>query len=602
MTPERGSTETGSQRVEGEMRREGVAVSAGIAIGRAFLVGRDLIKEPRYHVEADDVDTEIARLRRALSASDKQLEKIKNKLASTESSSDFHIITAHQLMLHDEHIVDATVGYIQDELINAEWALRKAVDDIRGVFDAIDDDYFRERRSDIDFVGERVLRNLLGKETGPLKPPPDAIVVAYDLSPADTAQLHKHAVAGLITDAGGKTSHTAIIARAHELPAVVGLEDITEIVLDDDLLIVDGQNGVVIINPLPTTVATYRDQQRDQLLAEAVLLGNKDLPATTRDGVTVQLYANIDGPDELDGALEHGAVGIGLYRTEYLFMVDDQVPDEEKHYQTAVEVLTRMAGRPVTMRTFDLGADKLAGFLQEAALDEVNPALGLRSIRLCLADLGQPLFRSQLRGLLRASAHGPLRIMFPMISGVGELRAAQAAIEAVKAELRAEGQAFDEQIRVGIMIEMPSAALIADLLAKECAFFSIGTNDLIQYTMAVDRVNELVSYLYEPLHPALLRLVRDTAIAARAAGIPVSICGEMAADVLVAPVLVGLGLTELSMSAVSIPEVKGVIRATTMSDLERLVAQVLTLPTAAEIRTAVAAYLDGIGLKPGGSR
>ena len=579
------------------MRRVGVAVSAGIAIGRAFLVGRDLIKEPRYHVEADDVDTEIARLRRAIASSDKQLEKIKGKLAASESSSDFHIITAHQLMLHDEHIVDATIGYIQDELINAEWALRKAVEDIRGVFDAIDDDYFRERRSDIDFVGERVLRNLLGKDTGPLKPPPDAIVVAYDLSPADTAQLHKHAVAGLITDAGGKTSHTAIIARAHELPAVVGLEDITEIVLDDDLLIVDGQAGVVIVNPLPATVAAYREQQRDQMLAEAVLLGNKDLPATTRDGVQIQLYANIDGPDELEGALEHGAVGIGLYRTEYLFMVGDQIPDEEMHYQTAVRVLTRMAGRPVTMRTFDLGADKLAGFLEEAALDEVNPALGLRSIRLCLADLGQPLFRHQLRGLLRASAHGPLRIMFPMISGVGELRAAKAAVEAVKAELRSESIAFDEEIKIGIMIEMPSAALIADMLAKECAFFSIGTNDLIQYTMAVDRVNELVSYLYEPLHPALLRLVRDTAIAARAAGIPVSICGEMAADGLVAPVLIGLGLTELSMSAVSIPEVKGIIRSTTMTDLEHLVAHVLTLPTAAEIRTAVAAHLASLGVK-----
>ena len=605
MTPERtdrGDRDARGERVEGEIRREGVAVSAGIAIGRAFLVGRDLIKEPRYHVEADDVDAEISRLRRALAASDKQLEKIKTKLAASESSSDFHIITAHQMMLHDEHIVDATVGYIQDELINAEWALRKAVDDIRGVFDAIEDDYFRERRSDIDFVGERVLRNLLGKETGPLKPPPDAIVVAYDLSPADTAQLHKHAVAGLITDAGGKTSHTAIIARAHELPAVVGLEDITEIVLDDDLLIVDGQAGIVIVNPLPTTVSEYRDQQRELMRAEAMLLGNRDLPAVTRDGVAVQLYANIDGPDELDGALEHGAMGIGLYRSEFLFMVSDRIPDEETHYRTAVEVLTRMAGKPVTMRTFDLGADKLAGFLEEAALDEVNPALGLRSIRLCLADLGQPLFRSQLRGLLRASAHGPLRIMFPMISGVGELRAAQAAIESVKAELRSEGVPFDEGIKVGIMIEMPSAALIADLLAKECAFFSIGTNDLIQYTMAVDRVNELVSYLYEPLHPALLRLVRDTSTAARAAGIPVSLCGEMAADPLVAPVLIGLGITELSMSAVSIPEVKGVIRSTTMADLEQLVAHVLTLPTAAEIRTAVAAHLAGLGVKVGAAR
>ncbi|MBK9031592.1 MAG: phosphoenolpyruvate--protein phosphotransferase [Myxococcales bacterium] len=597
-----GEREPSRERPTGEIRREGVAVSVGIAIGRAFLVGRDLIKEPRYHVEADDVDAEVARLHKAITSSDKQLAKIKSKLAEAEASSDFHIITAHQLMLHDEHLVDATIRYINGELINAEWALTKAVGDIRGVFDAIEDDYFRERRSDVDFVGERVLRNLLGKETGPLKPPPDAIVVAYDLSPADTAQLHKHAVAGLITDAGGKTSHTAIIARAHELPAVVGLEDITELVLDDDLLIVDGGAGVVIVNPTATTVGQYRDAQRKQVALEEQRLGNRDLPATTSDGVAIQLYANIDGPDEIDGALEHGAVGIGLYRTEYLFMGRDEIPDEETHYRTAVEVLERMAGRPVTMRTFDLGADKLAKFLEEVALDEVNPALGLRSIRLCLAELGQPLFRAQLRGLLRASAHGQLRIMFPMISGVGELRDAKAVIESVKTELRDAGIPFDEDVKVGIMIEMPAAAMIGDLLAKESAFFSIGTNDLIQYTMAVDRVNELVSYLYEPLHPALLRLLRDTAAAGREAGIPVSLCGEMAADPLAAMVLLGLGVTELSMSAVAIPEVKGVIRAVSLADLRVLVPRVMKLATATEIRAAVTAFAVELGVPAGSLR
>lgn len=590
-------TPRGDEGRKAELRREGVAVSAGIAIGRAFLVGRDLIKEPRYHIEADDVEAESARFHRAIAASDKQLEKIKTKLAASESESDFHIITAHQLMVKDEHLVDATLGYIRDELINAEWALRKAVDDIRGIFDAIEDDYFRERRSDIDFVGERVLRNLLGKDTGPLRPPPDAIVVAYDLSPADTAQLHKHAVAGLITDAGGKTSHTAIIARSHEIPAVVGLEDVTEVVEDDDLLIVDGMAGLVIINPTPATVGEFRDLQRRQAAIDAALLSNRDLPARTRDGTEVQLYANIDGPDEIEGALEHGAVGIGLYRTEYLFMIGDIVPTEDTHYQTAKDVLERMAGRSVTIRTFDLGADKLAGFLEEAKLDEANPALGLRSTRLCLSDLGKDLFRSQLRGLLRASAHGPLRIMFPMISGVAELRSVKTVVDEVKAELRAEGQAFDDGVKIGIMIEMPAAAIISDLLARESAFFSIGTNDLIQYTMAVDRVNELVSYLYEPLHPALLRLLRDTAKAAKAAGIPVSLCGEMAGDAIVAPVLVGLGLHELSMSAVSIPEVKGVIRATTLSDLERLVERILILPTATEIRDAVTDYLDDLGVQ-----
>ncbi len=586
-----------SERIErGEIRRQGIAVSAGIAIGRAYLVGRDSVKTPRHHIEAEEIEDEIARLKRAITASDRQLEKVKQKLAS-ENESDFHILSAHQMMLHDEHLVDAAINYMRDESINAEWALRKAVDAIRAVFDAIEDEYFRERASDVEFVFERILRNLLGKDTGPLSPPPDAIVIAYDLSPADTSQLHRAAIAGLCTDAGGKTSHTAIIARAHELPAVVGLEDITEVVESDDLLIVDGTTGVVIVNPRRDTVVDYRDEQRRQAAAGAVLLSNRDLPAQTRDGVEVKLYANIDGPDELEGALAHGAVGVGLTRTEYLFMTSETVPTEEVHFQQAVQVMQLMRGRPVTIRTFDLGADKLAGFLEETQLGEANPALGLRSIRLCLNELGRPLFRAQLRGLLRASAHGTLRIMFPMISGIGELRAAKAVVEDVKEELRREGVAFDETIKLGIMIEMPSAAVTADLLARETDFFSIGTNDLIQYTMAVDRVNEAVSYLYEPLHPALLRLIAGVAKAARDAGIPVTICGEMAGDALVAPVLVGLGIHELSMSAVSIPEVKSSLRAITLSDVERLVRRVVDLPTAGEVKQAVEAYLDELGVQ-----
>jgi phosphotransferase system enzyme I (PtsI) len=580
-----------------EIRREGIAVSPGIAIGRAYLVGRDSVKAPRHHVEAEEVEDEIARLHRAIVASDRQLEKVKQKLAS-ENESDFHIISAHQMMLHDEHLVDAAIGYIREEKVNAEWALRKAVDDIRAVFDAIEDTYFRERASDVEFVFERILRNLLGRETGPLSPPPDAIVVAYDLSPADTAQLHRAAVAGLLTDAGGKTSHTAIIARSHEIPAVVGLEDATEVVETDDLLLLDGATGVVIVNPTRETVVEYRDEQRRQAAAGAVLMSNRDLPARTRDGVDVMLYANIDGPDEIDSAIAHGAVGVGLTRTEYLFMTSDRVPDEETHYKQAVEVIERMRGRPATLRTFDLGADKLAGFLS-GEMKEANPALGLRSIRLCLTDLGRPLFKTQLRGLLRASAHGPLRIMFPMISGVGELRAAKAVLEEVKAELRVEHIAFDEAVKVGIMIEMPSAALTADQLAREADFFSIGTNDLIQYTMAVDRVNEMVSYLYEPLHPALLRLIHGVAKAGRAAGISVTVCGEMAGDSMVAAVLVGLGIHELSMSAVSIPEVKGTLRAITVSEVEKLVERVLDLPTANDVRDAVAKHLAELGIHTG---
>src|SRR3954471_14857460 len=344
-----------------EVRRQGLGVSPGIAFGRAYLIGRDTLKAPRHHIEPDDVDTEIARLYKAIAASDKQLARIKEKLAS-ENESDYHIITAHQMMLHDEHLVGAAVGYIRDELINAEWGLRRAVDDIAGVFDRMQDDYLRERRSDVEFVFERVLRSLLGRETGPVLPPPDAIVVAYDLSPADTAQLHKAAVAGMITDAGGKTSHTAIIARAHEIPAVVGLEDITEVVETDDLLVIDGATGVVIVNPTAATVAEYRDEQRRQVAQGMHLQTMKDLPAQLRDGTDIQLLANIDGPDEIEDAVDYGAMGVGLFRTEYLYMTGSELPDEEAHYQNALKVIEKLRGKPATIRTFDLGADKLAKF------------------------------------------------------------------------------------------------------------------------------------------------------------------------------------------------------------------------------------------------
>jgi phosphotransferase system enzyme I (PtsI) len=399
----------------------------------------------------------------------------------------------------------------------------------------------------------------------------------------------------LLTDAGGKTSHTAIIARAHEIPAVVGLENITELVETDDLLLLDGGTGMVIVNPSATTVAQYRDEQRRQVAEGVRFHAMRDLASTTRDEQPVLLLANIDGPDELDDAMEYGAMGVGLFRTEYLFMTGvGPLPDEQQHYETCVAVLEKLKGKPATIRTFDLGSDKLTRFIEEADLGEQNPALGLRSIRLCLSSIGRDLFHTQLRGLLRASAHGPMKLMFPMISGVAELRAAKAVLEEVRRELRAEGIAFDEHMKVGIMIEMPSAALCADLLAAECDFFSIGTNDLIQYTMAVDRVNEYVSYLYEPLHPSLIRLIGEVAKAANAANIPVTICGEMAGEPMIAPVLFGLGIRELSMSAVSIPEVKATVRQMTVQQTELLVERVRNLPTAADVRAMVTDYVFGL--------
>ena len=569
-----------------ETRKTGTPAAHGIGIGRAYLVDRRRLKTPKRTIAPDEVDDEIAKLRSALDASHRQLEKIKHKIEAREENEHYNIIAAHQLILADYHLVDETVRYIQEEHINAEWALTRTVEHIKGVFDAVKDEYFRERRSDVDFLGERVMRNLLGHEAAPVRPPPDAIVVARDLSPADTVQLYRHAVAGLVTDAGGKTSHTAIIARAHEIPAVVGLEDISHVVETGDLLIVDGTNGVVIVNPTAQTVVTYREQARRETAAGAVLLSNRDLPSETIDGERITLLANIEQVEEVANALEHGAQGVGLYRTEFLFMVSKSLPTEEDHFEIACRALDAMQGRVATFRTFDLGADTLSAHLGEAHY-EANPALGLRSTRLCLTDRVRPLFKAQLRGLLRASALGPLRIMFPMISGVVELKAALAVLNEAKRELTRDKVEFDADTEVGVMIEMPSAAIVADAIAPEVDFFSIGTNDLIQYTLACDRANELVAYLYEPLHPAMLRLIRTVVEAAKAHGIRVAVCGEMAGDPLAACVLVGLGLNELSMNAVSIPEVKEIIRASRVSELRELAERCLAQPSAKAIRAMV---------------
>ncbi|MCG8421796.1 MAG: phosphoenolpyruvate--protein phosphotransferase [Proteobacteria bacterium] len=587
-------TDPNSSDVVRNLRKQGTPASSGIGIGRAYLVDRRRIKVPKRRIRFDQVEDEVERFQVALKGSDRQLERIKQKLEERTESEHYKIIEAHQLILHDEHLVDEAIGFIQHERINAEWALKRTVEHIKGVFDAIEDDYFRERRSDVDFVGERILRNLLGRDTTPVRPPPDAIVVAHDLSPADTSQLYRAAVAGLVTDAGGKTSHTAIIARAHEVPAVVGLENITSAVETGDLLIVDGSMGVVIVNPDTETVVEYRELARKEAIFGAALLRNRDLPAITADGIDVELVANIDYADEIPFAVDHGAVGIGLFRTEYLFMNEDnRIPNEEEHYRTVCSVLEFLGGRTATIRTFDLGADKMSSLIGDQ-YPEANPALGLRSIRLCLTKSVRPHFKAQLRALLRASSCGPLRIMFPMISGLEELRDARAVLDEAADELEGEGIPYDPNTPVGIMIEMPSAVMVSDLLAREVDFFSIGTNDLIQYSLAVDRVNEHVSYLYQPIHPAMLRLIRQVVDTATQHDIAVAVCGEMAGDPLVVPVLLGLGLRELSMNAVSIPEVKNIIRSSRMSELHALIDKISYLHTVSEVRSVVHDYFISV--------
>lgn len=560
----------------------GVGVSPGISVGRAFCVDRRRLKTPRRHIAADEVVTETARFERALAESGEQLDRVKRKLAERDGEDHFLIIEAHQLILHDEHLVEPTCRRIRDELINAEWALTKTVDEIKKVFEAIEQDYFRERLSDIDFVGERILRNLLGVETA-LVSPAGAIIVAHDLSPADTAQLHRAACGAFVTDVGGKTSHSAILARAFEIPSVVGLDRISHLVGNGDLLIVDGFAGEVIIRPTPEQCESYRLRGQHHLAFMRELLQNHDLPAETQDGVRMRLFANIEIVEEVPSALEHGAEGIGLYRTEFLYLDRSDLPREEEHFMHARGVLRRLYPYPATFRTFDLGGDKVAAFTQIAP--EANPALGLRSIRLCLRERG--LFKAQLRGLLRASVHGRMRLMFPMISGITELRQAKAVLDEARAELAAEGIPFDPKVPVGIMVEMPSAVMVADLLAREADFLSIGSNDLIQYSLAIDRVNEHVGYLYNPLHPAILRMIRYVVDAGHAAGVRVGLCGEMAGEPLFAPVLLGLGIDDLSMNPMSIPIVKSILRGSKLSESKDLVERVLAVPTAGEIEQMV---------------
>jgi len=563
----------------------GIGASPGIAIGRCWPVDRRKVRTPKRRLGPEEVEGELSRFKVALERSDEQLEEVRRKVEAEDQGGSDHtaIIDMHRMMLKDEMLVLEAQGLIRGERINAEWAVKRAVRKIKAAFSDAADEYFKERRADVDFVGERVIKNLLGQQVDVEETPPDgAIVVAHDLSPADTALLlHDRKVGAFVTDAGAKTSHTAIVARALEVPAVVAVGRITALADRGDWIVVDGARGVVIINPTPRERADYEVARERFLEHERELLRTRDLPATTQDELTVRLAGNIEFAEEVPSLLSHGGEAVGLYRTEFLYLQREQLPTEEEHYLDARRILESLAPRPVTIRTFDLGGDKLPAGLRSHA---ENPALGLRAIRYCLR---QPdMFRAQLRGLLRASQHGNLKLMFPMISGINELRAAKRAMMEVRDELKREG--LDVPIPpVGIMIELPSAALISDRLAKECDFFSIGTNDLIQYTIGIDRQNKDVAYLYKPLHLAVLRMLKLVCDNARAAGIPVSMCGEMAGDPMNALVLLGLGVNELSMNGGSIPLVKRVIRAGRAEDGRALAQRLLALTSADEIEREV---------------
>ena len=559
---------------------DGIGISPGIVMGKVRLIDRKKVEVAEREISEENVEHEIKRFEDAVKKSKSQLIKVKKKVFGEEKKDHLFIIDVHLMMLEDKMLLEDTIRNIRIERVNAEWALTMVVDELKKMFQNIDDYYLRERSGDITYVGEMILRNLSGEEHEKIsKIDEKVIVVAHDLSPADTAQMNKEHIVAFATDIGGKTSHTAIIARALEIPAVGGLEEITGRVKTGDHIIVDGLAGKVIINPGKKLFREYLDKQQRYHYIEKEILKYADLPAETPDGKRLHIAGNIEIIEEIPSLLTHGAEGIGLYRTEFLYMNRSTPPSEEEHFKTYQDVIEKMAPNPVTIRTLDLGMDKIVPFFENPV--ELNPALGLRSIRFSLKE--RDVFKVQLRAILRASAFGRVKIMFPMISGVGEVREAKKILAEAKEELLKEGVAFDKSVQTGIMIEVPSATLIADILAKEVDFFSIGTNDLIQYSLAIDRVNEHVAYLYEPLHPAILRMIRNVVHAGHEAGIKVGMCGEMAGDPVYSIVLLGLGLDSLSMSAFSIPRVKKVLRNISSQDAQFVVTKALSLSTAREI-------------------
>ena len=563
---------------------QGIGASPGIIIGKAYLIERSKVRLPQKRIHPDQVEEEVKRFLKAIQESRNQLMEIKEKILDLEVRRHSFILDVHLMILDDQMLIQDTVDTIRKKKVNAEWALDLTLEKLDTAFEAIEDEYLRERRSDLHYVSERIFRNLLGKKHDDItKIKGKVIVVAHDLSPADTLQMNLKHVAGFITDIGGKVSHTAILARSLGIPAVVGLEVATSLINGGDLLIIDGETGEVVINATEEISQAFVERKRRTKSLEREVLKYASLPAETRDGVRVRLQANIEMVEEVPSAKMHGAEGIGLYRTEILYLNRKDLPTEEEHYQTYRRLAEDISPATATIRTLDIGGDK---FLPDYSKNnEMNPAMGLRAIRFSLKET--EIFKTQLRGILRASVHGKLRVLFPMISGIEEIRQAKAILEEVKTGLVKARIRFDRGIKTGAMIEIPSASDIADILAKEVDFFSIGTNDLIQYALAVDRVNEHVSYLYEPLHPAVLRIIRWVVQSGHEAGIPVAICGEMAAEPAYAIILLGLGLDEFSMNPAAIPKVKKMLRMSRFEETRSLVEKLFQFSTASEIERHV---------------
>lgn len=564
---------------------KGIAASDGIAIAKAYLlVEPDLSFEKS---EVADVESEVKRFQDAVAISKQELEKIRNKAAEDLGEDKAQIFDAHLLVLNDPELVGPIEEAIKSSNVNAESALHDTTDTFIAMFEGMDNEYMRERAADIRDVRKRVLSHLLGVSIpNPSLIDEEVVVVAEDLTPSDTAQLNRNFVKGFVTDIGGRTSHSAIMARSLEIPAIVGTKEVTHHVAKNDMVIIDGLEGNVIIHPTEEQLAHYRKVQTDFAAQQAEWEKLKNEKTVSKDGVHVELAANIGTPTDLTGVIANGGEAVGLYRTEFLYMGRDNFPTEEEQFEAYKAVLSGMEGKSVVVRTLDIGGDKTLPYLDLP--EEMNPFLGFRAIRLCFAN--EDLFRTQLRALLRASIFGNLKIMFPMIATVGEFRNAKAILEDEKKKLIADGVEVSDSIELGIMIEIPAAAVLADQFAKEVDFFSIGTNDLIQYTMAADRMNERVSYLYQPYNPSILRLVKNVIDASHKEGKWTGMCGEMAGDQTAVPLLLGLGLDEFSMSASSILKSRSLLKRLNKSDMEKLAAEALNQSTAEEVVALVEKY------------
>ena len=553
--------------------KKGIGVSPGVAISTALMLDTEDLVIPKRQVPESELKAELDRFRQATASSTQDLKALRESVATQHGNDIAAIFEFHMGLLRDPALVTQVTQEITKNHFTAEYAVSVAMRRLATTFQQMSDRFFSERVKDIHDIEKRLLRKLIGKRHEDLsRLDHDVIVVAHDLLPSQTVLLDKRRVKGFVTDVGGRTSHTAIVARAMGIPAVVGLGTITSEISGGDTVIIDGNRGVVIINPDEQQLAENREFGQRLIRMETELGKLRDLPAQTLDGCRVSMQANIEFPEEIDDALGRGAEAIGLYRTEFLYLASEHEPSEEDHYRAYADALRRLGGRPLVIRTLDLGADKYTQSKQ--ANPERNPFLGDRSIRMCLHDI--PMFKRQLRAIMRASVLGDVRVMFPMITTMLELRQATMILRDVMEELDDEGIECRREISIGAMIEVPSAAILADQFAREVSFFSIGTNDLIQYTLAVDRTNERVAGLFSPAHPAVLKLIRDTIQAADRAGIKCSLCGEMAGEPLYTLLLLGMGLRIFSMNGPDVPEVKKVIRSTTLEHAQQVAQQVMS--------------------------